>query len=55
MPDYAPAFIQNPLLGYLIAAIVGSALVVGIAWGIGWLLSRGTDDGGPTPPPAPAA
>ena len=34
IPDYAPAFIRNPLLGYLFAAIVGAALVIGVTWGI---------------------
>jgi cobalt/nickel transport system permease protein len=48
IPDYAPAFIQNPLLGYFIAAVVGSALVIGVTWGIAALLARGKD----TPPPA---
>ncbi len=40
IPDYAPAFIKNPMLGYLFAAIVGAVLVVGVTWGIGRLLSR---------------
>lgn len=52
IPDYAPAFIKNPYIGYLLAAIVGSALVIGVTWGIAALLSRGK---GSEPPTAPAA
>ena len=55
IPDYAPAFIKNPLLGYLVAAIVGAALVVGVAWGIGKLLSRGNSGDVPTSSSAPRA
>ena len=52
MPGYAPAFIKDPMVGYLVAALVGSALVVGVTWGLGWLLSRGAKK---DEPPAPAA
>jgi cobalt/nickel transport system permease protein len=53
MPGYAPAFIRDPMVGYLVAAIVGSALVVGITWGAARLLSRGgphDEDADGTPP-----
>lgn len=50
IPDYAPAFIQNPLLGYLLAAIVGSAVVIGITWGIARLITHKNDDDPPTTP-----
>jgi hypothetical protein len=53
MPDYAPAFIHDPLVGYLVAAIVGSALVIGIAWIVGKLLA--TRSGDPAPPTPPSA
>jgi cobalt/nickel transport system permease protein len=53
MPDYAPAFIKNPLVGYLFAAVVGSLIVIGVTWGIASLLARKTKDAGP--PVAPAA
>ena len=53
IPDYAPPFIQNPLLGYLVAAIVGAALVVGATWLVGWLLARGKKD--PPPPNTPGS
>lgn len=43
MPDYAPAFIQNPLLGYLFAAIVGSLLVIGLSLGVGRLVAARSD------------
>jgi len=49
IPDYAPAFIKNPLLGYLFAAIIGVALVIGAAWGVGALLARRDT---PAEPPA---
>ena len=44
MPDYATPGVSNTLLGYLIAAVVGTALVVGVAWGIGALLARRSGD-----------
>jgi len=51
IPSYAPAFIQNPLAGYLFAAIVGSTVIIGVTWGIARLLARKGDDG---TPPAPS-
>ena len=45
IPGYAPAFIKNPMLGYLVAATVGAALVVGVTWLIGKLLARSERDG----------
>jgi cobalt/nickel transport system permease protein len=53
MPGYAPAFIRDPMVGYLVAAIVGSALVIGIAWLVGRLLSRQGADSAPDAPSAP--
>ncbi len=53
IPDYAPAFIKNPLLGYLFAAVVGAAIVIGVAWGIAALLARGKDAS--QPPATPVA
>lgn len=44
MPDYATPGVGDSLLGYLIAAIVGTALVVGITWGVGALLARRRGD-----------
>ncbi len=43
MPGYAPAFVKSPLLGYLLAAVVGALLVAGAAWLAGRLLF-GTGD-----------
>lgn len=40
VPGYAPAFIRDPLAGYLVAAVIGSAIVVGGAWLLGRLLAR---------------
>ena len=49
MPGYAPAFVRNPMLGYLIAAIIGAALVIGVTWAIGKLLARAEQDSAPRP------
>jgi len=46
IPDYAPAFIQNPLVGYFVAAVIGSALAIGLTWGIGKLLANRDSTGG---------
>jgi cobalt/nickel transport system permease protein len=59
MPDYATPGVSNTLLGYLIAAVVGTVLVVGLTWGVGALLARRRgDDADPgsasAPPAAPA-
>ena len=52
IPGYAPRFVSNPLVGYLVAAALGAALVVGVTWIIGRLLSR--KDARPVPPDPPA-
>jgi cobalt/nickel transport system permease protein len=54
IPDYAPPFIANPLVGYLVAAVLGSALVIGTTWLVGKLLSRKAGDA-PSGPASPAA
>jgi cobalt/nickel transport system permease protein len=56
MPDYATPGVSNSLLGYLIAGVVGTALVVGVTWAVGALLARrrGGEPTAPAPPPAPA-
>ena len=48
MPDYAPAFIKDPVVGYVAAALTGAALIVAIVWLVGIALSR-RDDGAPVP------
>ncbi len=40
MPRYSAPGLAGGAVGYLIAAVVGMALVVGVAWGVGVLLSR---------------
>jgi len=57
MPDYATPGVSNAMLGYLIAAVVGTLLVVGVTWGVGALLARrrGGETSVPTPPPPAAA
>lgn len=55
IPDYAPAWMQHPLFGYLLAGVIGSAVVIGLAWLIGKLLSRGDGKSPTTSPPAPSA
>ncbi|MEZ5126493.1 MAG: cobalt transporter CbiM [Thermoleophilia bacterium] len=56
MPDYATPGVSNSLLGYLIAAVVGTAIVVAIAWSTGVLLARrrGDVDATTGPPSSPA-
>jgi cobalt/nickel transport system permease protein len=57
MPDYLTPGLSNDLLGYLIAAVVGVLLCVGIAWGLAALLGRrhktssDATTGSPTAPP----
>lgn len=52
MPGYATPGISNALLGYLITAVVGTALTVGVAFAVGALLAR---RGEAQPPEAPSA
>jgi cobalt/nickel transport system permease protein len=40
MPDYATPGVSNAMLGYLIAAVTGTVIVVGVTWGVGALLAR---------------
>jgi cobalt/nickel transport system permease protein len=47
MPSYMPPFIANPLVGYFVAALTGSALVVGVTWLLAKLLSRRHGDAEP--------
>jgi cobalt/nickel transport system permease protein len=51
MPGYATPGISNALLGYLIAALVGTALTVGVAFAIGALLARSSEAPPPGAPP----
>lgn len=53
VPDYAPGFVKNPLIGYLLAAIIGSIVVIGVTWGVARLLAP-DDDSSPTTPSASA-
>jgi cobalt/nickel transport system permease protein len=46
MPDYATPGVSNTLLGYLIAAVVGTALVAVVTWGVAALLARRRDADG---------
>src|SRR5450759_5064497 len=52
MPGYATPGISNALLGYLIAAVVGTALTVGVAFAVGALLARRGEAQPPEAPPA---
>lgn len=40
IPDYAPGFLKNPVVGYIISALLGVGVVAGIAAPIGRLASR---------------
>jgi cobalt/nickel transport system permease protein len=59
MPDYTTPGVSNTMLGYLIAAVVGAGLCVGVAWGVGALLARRRGRAGADPaaavPPAGAS
>ncbi|MGV8084558.1 MAG: cobalt transporter CbiM [Coriobacteriia bacterium] len=50
MPDYSTPGVGNAMIGYLIAALVGCAIVGGLTWALGRAIAgRGKD----TAPPAP--
>jgi cobalt/nickel transport system permease protein len=49
IPDYAPAGIRDPRVGYLVAAVIGVTLVIGVTWLAGLLLARRRHPH--TPPP----
>lgn len=40
IPGYAAPGVRDPLLAYLVAAVAGTLLVLGVTWGIGAWLSR---------------
>jgi cobalt/nickel transport system permease protein len=44
MPRYAPGFARDPRIGYLVAAVIGSALVVGVTWVLARVLAGGEDE-----------
>ncbi|HEY5386781.1 MAG TPA: cobalt transporter CbiM [Thermoleophilia bacterium] len=50
MPGYATPGISNALLGYVIAAVVGTALAVGVAFAVGALLAKGGETARPEAP-----
>ena len=52
MPGYATPGISNALLGYLIAAVVGTALTVGVAFAVGGLLAKRGESPSPEGPTA---
>ncbi|GAB4206268.1 MAG: cobalt transporter CbiM [Roseiflexaceae bacterium] len=47
IPDYAPAFLTSPELGYIMSALFGTGLVILASLAVGWLarLLRGRGDG----------
>jgi cobalt/nickel transport system permease protein len=40
IPDYAPAFMQSEVFGYLLSALVGGGLVIIAFFGLAWLARR---------------
>ena len=50
MPDYAPAFVKNPFVAYVVAAVVGVALIAAVMWLIGLLLATRASDDRPSGP-----
>ncbi|MFN7995819.1 MAG: cobalt transporter CbiM [Bryobacteraceae bacterium] len=49
---YAPSFIRNASFGYFVSAAIGVALIIALAVGLNWLLSRG-NPGETEPHPSP--
>ena len=43
IPDYAPGFLRNEVAGYILSALVGGGLVIGVAWLIGRLVAQRDD------------
>ena len=37
MPDYAPAFVKSPQLGYILSAVFGTGLIILVILFIGWV------------------
>jgi cobalt/nickel transport system permease protein len=37
IPDYAPAFLRSPELGYILSGMVGTGLIILVCLGAGWL------------------
>jgi cobalt/nickel transport system permease protein len=40
IPDYAPAFLRSPELGYILSGMVGTGLIIFVFLGIGWFGRR---------------
>ena len=40
LPDYAPAFIRSPAVGYILSAMLGTGLIILFFLGIGWLTDK---------------
>jgi cobalt/nickel transport system permease protein len=40
LPDYAPAFIRSPAVGYIFSAMVGTGLIILFFLGVGWLTDK---------------
>ena len=40
LPGYAPAFIRNPAVGYILSAMMGIGLIILLFLGIGWLTDK---------------
>ena len=53
MPNYATPGVGNALIGYLIAAVVGVVIAVGLAWVVGIVLARRRDAADSLSDPAP--
>ena len=41
MPDYAPAFVKSPQLGYILSAIFGTGLILLLILFVSWLIGLG--------------
>jgi cobalt/nickel transport system permease protein len=45
LPDYAPHFVKSAAFGYLLSAIFGVGLILGVGWLAQRLMRRGTQGG----------
>ena len=49
-PGYAPPFVRHPAFGYVMSAIFGCGLIIGLFLLLGWMVGRGSAAGSGTSP-----
>lgn len=40
VPDYAPSFLKNEKVGYVLSALFGSGLILLVFLGLGWIAQK---------------